>query len=448
MRRSICCPGARERVLVTAWLPCALHGRRPFPLPAPVGEAGAAETTTSEWLLRLVDPREPALRSPPREVRDLAAAAWNLHAVGFDDIPQIGPEPADALCRLATGSGFGGRALFTDTDEAVFAAARPVPVDGIPDLPARADLLDRALVVTLPRLPDGERLPLAELEGRLARLLPGAFGELPDRLARGLREQSRVRLVRAPRMADAARRAEACGLAGAAALMPDNRSSALADPVAEDVVARELVALVRERGCRRGTCRQLPVEPNRGRGEAARAGRPTTPRGLSEKLRRIAPALHEIGIGIGQEREGRNRARIVELRLVSGAGGETLLDGPDGRGFSADGADGSPSTTVRVGSSGPRGIGASADGADGSAGTPSGDGRGVAAASGTDDPLAVAAAHLAGGRCDLAREALNAAGADLDPVTLYRIACERDPVAVEAALRACLDAGPAMRRAG
>jgi hypothetical protein len=60
---------------------------------------------------------------------------------------------ADALCRLATGGGYAIRRLYTDADEALFEAQRPVLLTGIEELPLRGDLIDRALMLTLPPCP-------------------------------------------------------------------------------------------------------------------------------------------------------------------------------------------------------------------------------------------------------------------------------------------------------
>jgi hypothetical protein len=57
-------------------------------------------------------------------------------------------ELADSACRLATGGGFGGRELYSDHDESIFYATRPMVFNAIPDLSAaRPDFLDRALIV-------------------------------------------------------------------------------------------------------------------------------------------------------------------------------------------------------------------------------------------------------------------------------------------------------------
>jgi hypothetical protein len=68
--------------------------------------------------------------------------------VCFDNLSRLPEDLADAACRLATGGGFGGRQLYSDHDEAIFDATRPLVFNAIPDLgTARPDFLDRALIV-------------------------------------------------------------------------------------------------------------------------------------------------------------------------------------------------------------------------------------------------------------------------------------------------------------
>jgi hypothetical protein len=115
-----------------------------------------------------------------------------------------------SACRLASGSAFSTRRLFTDQDEILFAAARQVILNGIEDIVTRPDLADRAILLML--APIAERQSRSELafwrEFELAR--PHILGAVLDAVAHGLRTLPRVRLKRLPRMADFALWATAC----------------------------------------------------------------------------------------------------------------------------------------------------------------------------------------------------------------------------------------------
>ena len=135
-------------ILIKAFLVAALRPSVPCLILVAKGEQGAGKTTACRIISALIDPRTGALRGVPREVRDLIAAARNSWLVCFDNLSHLPEELADAACRLAIGGGFGGRELYSDHDEAIFDATRPMVFNAIPDLgAARPDFLDRAVIV-------------------------------------------------------------------------------------------------------------------------------------------------------------------------------------------------------------------------------------------------------------------------------------------------------------
>ena len=89
-------------------------------------------------------------------------------------------ELADAACRLATGGGFGGRELYSDHDEALFDATRPLVFNAIPDLgAARPDFLDRTLIVELQGIPTNVRRDERCLWHEFDQARPMAAGRSP-----------------------------------------------------------------------------------------------------------------------------------------------------------------------------------------------------------------------------------------------------------------------------
>jgi hypothetical protein len=197
-------------VLVVAWLLASLRPVGPYPLLAVSGEQGSAKTVLSKLLRALIDPNIASVRALAREQRELSIAANNGHLLAFDNLSVLPAWLSDALCRLASGGSFALRRLYTDDEEVLFEAARPILLNGIEDVICRADLADRAIFLTLAPIAEEQRRSEAELwrEFELAR--PHMLGALLDALAEGLRELPRVRLVRLPRMADFALWATAC----------------------------------------------------------------------------------------------------------------------------------------------------------------------------------------------------------------------------------------------
>ncbi|HXF71944.1 MAG TPA: hypothetical protein VNO79_04950, partial [Actinomycetota bacterium] len=149
--------------LLEAWLVQALYPRGPYPVLALGGEQGSAKSTSARVLRALVDPATPELRSDPRELRDLMVAAENGWLLAFDNVSRVQPWLSDALCRLSTGGGWATRELYSDADEVLFEATRPVIVNGITEFITRGDLLDRAVQLRLPPIPEHARRREGEL---------------------------------------------------------------------------------------------------------------------------------------------------------------------------------------------------------------------------------------------------------------------------------------------
>ena len=189
-------------VLAVAWMLAVLRDRGPYPVLVLSGEQGSAKSTFSAILRALLDPNTAPLRALPREDRDLFIAATNGHVLTFDNVSGLRPWISDTLCRLATGGGFAVRQLYTDQDEVLFDAARPVILNGIEDIVERPDLADRALFLTLEPIPEERRRPEAELWAAFETERPRILGALLDAVVEGLKRLPETRLPKLPRMAD------------------------------------------------------------------------------------------------------------------------------------------------------------------------------------------------------------------------------------------------------
>jgi hypothetical protein len=114
------------------------------------------------------------------------------------------------LCRLATGGSFAVRQLYTDDEEVLFEAARPVLLNGIEEVISRPDLGDRAIFLTLEPIVEAQRRPESELWREFETARPRILGALLDAVVQGLRALDRVHLDELPRMADFAVWVTAC----------------------------------------------------------------------------------------------------------------------------------------------------------------------------------------------------------------------------------------------
>jgi hypothetical protein len=122
--------------------------------------------------------------------------------LAFDNVAGLPAWISDTLCRLSTGGGFAVRQLYTDQDETLFDASRPVILNGIEDFVTRPDLADRAIFLTLEPIPEERCKPEAEILADFEAAHPRILGALLDVVAHGLRELPRAKLARLPRMAD------------------------------------------------------------------------------------------------------------------------------------------------------------------------------------------------------------------------------------------------------
>ena len=317
--------GQNDFVLVVSWLLAALRPSGPYPVLAISGEQGSAKTVLSKMLRALVDPNVAPVRALPRDERELFIAADNAHVLAFDNISRLRPWLSDALCRLASGGGFAVRRLYTDQDEVLFDAARPVILNGIEEVITRPDLADRSIFLTLPPVADARRQPERELWRQFELARPHILGALLDLVVHGLRILPDVGIDRLPRMADFAIWAAACE---PALWRPGtfhrayeaNRRAAIdgiidADPVAACV--REIMA---ERSAWIGSAADL-LRAGAERGVDGilrdRTGWPQNPRAIAGRLRRGQSFLRVLGINITFSRGGRDGSRIIRMRAHS-----------------------------------------------------------------------------------------------------------------------------------
>ncbi len=318
---------AAHFTLIAAWLLAALRGRGPYPVLALAGEQGSGKSTTAAMLRALLDPNAAALRSFPREERDLFIAATNGHVLAFDNISNIPAALSDAFCRIATGGGFAVRQLYTDRDEIIFDAMRPILLTSIEDVITRPDLADRALFVALEAIPEDRRRPEAELWAAFEAARPAILGALLDAVAEGLRRLPDVRLPGLPRMADFALWATACETA----FQPEGtfmqayavaRETAVETAIEADPVAEAVRGFMADRTGWTGTAADLLEALTPAAGERAVRSKawPATPRALSGRLRRLAPILRRLGIDVDFRRTRGGTREIILSRAPESAG--------------------------------------------------------------------------------------------------------------------------------
>ena len=231
---------------------------------------------------------------------------------------------ANALCRPATGGSLAVRRLYTDADEMLFQAARPIVLNGIEDAVIRPDLADRAIFLTLPPVGEGHRRSETELWREFELTRPRILGALLDAVAHGLQRLSTVGLERPPRMADFAIWASACETA----FWPSgtfmrayeaNRRAAIVGMIDADPVATCIREIMATRATWAGTASDLLELTERSTDGLAggNASWRVNPRALAGRLRRAQPPLRSLGIEIAFSREGREGRRVIRMQKIT-----------------------------------------------------------------------------------------------------------------------------------
>jgi len=309
-------------VLVVAWLLATLRVGGPYPVLAISGEQGSAKTVLSKLLKTLIDPNVAPVRALVREERDLVIAANNSHLLAFDNLSGLSHALSDAFCRLATGASFGLRQLYTDADEVLFQAARPILFNGIEDVISRPDLGDRAIFLTLPPIADCERRPERPFWQDFEIARPRILGSLLDAVSIGLRKLPDIHLGQLPRMADFALWATACETAfwpadTFARAYRANRRAAIEDLIDVDPVAARVRDIMANRQTWTGSASELLRAGADATFSGTSAGWPSNPRALAGRLRRAQTFLRMMGIEMSFRREGRGAVRTIKLSSAS-----------------------------------------------------------------------------------------------------------------------------------
>lgn len=347
-------PNDDDFKLLVAWLAACLRPTGPYPVLMIQGEQGSAKSTTSRVLRLLIDPHSTPLRSEPKSARDLMVTANASWLIALDNLSGVWPWLSDALCRLSTGGGFATRALYSDEDETHFNAMRPILVNGIDDVADRPDLLDRAILLRLPMIPEHQRQEESKFWSKFEADRPQILGALLEVLAQALKILPDVRLDRLPRMADFARFGEAVGRSqgwGDGAFLRAYRKNieGVTESAAEaSPVATAILKLMTEHNEDewQGTPGELlaALTGQINEKEAKAMGWPQTPRKLSSELIRLAPVLRRLGISYTRlEKTNKGRRVILSKTPPPSVGDEPSQQSPPtqslkNKGFSSDGS--------------------------------------------------------------------------------------------------------------
>ncbi|MCA9835698.1 MAG: DUF2249 domain-containing protein [Trueperaceae bacterium] len=322
-----------EYPLLLAFLVACLYPKGPYPILNIQAEQGSGKSSQARTIKSLVDPSSAPLRSAPRDERDLLIATKHNRVIALDNLSNISGNLSDGLCRLSTGGGYATRALYSDNDENIIEAMCPVILTGITDIATQSDLLDRTIVLHLPRLPESQRKTEAALNAEFSAASPFIFGALLDAVSSGLRTLPTVHIEAPPRMADFAVWATACevglGLEPGSFLKAyrENRSQANTIALEESLVSVAFQKFAESLSDPwEGSMSELLTNLESFISDNQRKTRewPKAANSLSMKLKRLAPNLRLVGIEVEIHRSNRG-SRVSVQKTVT-----TVTPSPDG----------------------------------------------------------------------------------------------------------------------
>jgi hypothetical protein len=311
--------------LLVCWMAFALRPKGPYPVLILHGNQATAKSTLVTVVRQLIDPQTAPHLAESRSTADLMVTALNGWLLAFDNLSHLPNWLSDSLCRLASGSGFATRTLYSNEDRNVIYAQRPIILSGIDEFVRKGDLADRGLFLHLPPILPGKRRAEDEFWGKFQELRPKILAGLLDAIVGGLRELPSVQLADLPRMADFALFGEAVGRglgwapATFLAAYLENRQQATLSTIEDSILANMLLKIVKQNlglleWCAPASELHTKLTLRLERRVANSPSWPKTPRLFANELRRLAPTLAENGLFVMFKRTDKARLIILTTR--------------------------------------------------------------------------------------------------------------------------------------
>jgi hypothetical protein len=302
--------------MLLAWMLECFRPDTAYPVLEVSAEQGSGKSSAQNIIRELIDPNAANLRGKPRNPEDIFVSAHHSLMVSYENLSHLTDDMQDAFCILATGGGVAGRTLHTNYEESVMSAKRPVVMNGIGALATRQDLVDRLISVELLPFADSARKTDTELKAMFDECRAEIFTGLLDLFAKALEILPKMQIDKLPRMADFALFGSAVYAArGVAepekAFMADYmamRNDAIFRTLDSSPTAAAIILYLEQHkyGAEFSTAKAAldALSAYKSDGESF----PKSGKGLSEALKRLAPAFRQIGI----------RAETAKIRTNQG----------------------------------------------------------------------------------------------------------------------------------
>lgn len=193
---------AQEAVLFAVYLVSCFLEQISHPILIIHGEKGSAKSTTMRMIQQIVAPSVNELLSIPQRKDDLVVILSKNYYVAFDNLQILNQEKSDILCIASTGGTYVKRKLYTNGENVSLNLKSCVACNGINVVASQSDLLDRAILIELERIPEKERQTDNYIWNEFQKDLPMILGCCFNALSETLGIINRLNFKSLPRMAD------------------------------------------------------------------------------------------------------------------------------------------------------------------------------------------------------------------------------------------------------
>lgn len=167
-----------------------------------LGNQGSSKSTVSKMIKTIVDPSIVDVSTMPKNKEDLILQLSTEYMIAFDNIGTLKPEYNDIFCQIVTGGNYVKRKLYSDSELVVYSYKRCLILNGISYLTTQADLLDRAIVITLKKISSSKRIPEKELLDNFNTNLPYILHSIFETISRAKKIYRNLEIEKLPRIAD------------------------------------------------------------------------------------------------------------------------------------------------------------------------------------------------------------------------------------------------------
>jgi hypothetical protein len=165
-------------ILVLAWIIESLRPNTEYVGLSLFGEKGSAKSSTLQALAELVDPRGASRRTKPKHLEDIFVSAHNGRLISYENLSELSADMQDAFCTALTHGEFVTRKFHSNGDEFRIQLQNPVILNGIKNVVTRTDLLDRFICLQLPLIDSSTRLASSDVAKQFAEMKPFVFGAI------------------------------------------------------------------------------------------------------------------------------------------------------------------------------------------------------------------------------------------------------------------------------